>query len=309
MAEETIMKISSLLEDYKKYLAMSKDLDRLYLSDISLAPASLLPSLYFAEFKSIDLILPREINARNRLRRILCLSGEELLHNEFPFIRFPIDDDEENKAHLLSMIDHLIWKLLFDKEEEYEQYGGVNTFRYVLGEILSNVDQNSEAKVGYTYTQPYSKRKFIDIGILDNGITIPGKYEKSRPEFENKDVNPYEFKDDCEALYKAINGISTKEGFKRAMEGISSYEDIYLNDWIGYGLNTSIKLITEGLGGSFLIASRGGICYLTKNKKKFIKTKGENILNGTFVCTRFKRAKLKKDFIDYIDYSPIDGPF
>lgn len=301
--------ISSLLEDYKKYLAMPKNLDRLYLSDVSLAPASLLPSLHFAEFNSINLVIPRDINARNHLRRILCLSGEELLHNEFPFLRFSIEDNEESKADILGLLDHLIWRLLFDKEEEYEQYGGVNTFRYVLGEILSNVDQNSEANLVYTFGEIYSKRKFIDIGILDNGITIPGKYEKSRPEFADKDVNPYEFENDCEALYKAINGISTKEGFKRAMEGISSYEDIYLNDWIGYGLNTSINLITEGLSGSFLIASRGGICHLTKKEKKFIKAEEDNILNGTLVCIRFKRAKLKKDFMDYIvDHNPIKGP-
>ena len=305
------MKIFSLLEDYKKYLALPKNLDHLYLSDIPLTPASLLPSLHFAEYNSIPLILPRDTNARNHLERILCLSGNvNILPNEFPFIRFPIEDNEEDKADILGFLDHIIWRLLFEKEDEYEQYGGVNTFRYVLGEILSNVDQNSEANRIYTYGQIYSKRKFIDIGILDNGITIPGKYEKSRPEFADKGINPYEFENDAEALYKAINGISTKEGFKRAMEGISSYEDIYLNDWIGYGLNTSIRLITEGLGGSFLIASRGGVCHLTKNKKKFIKIKGDNILNGTFVCIRFKRAMLKKDFMDYVaSHEWITGPF
>jgi hypothetical protein len=305
------MKMSSLLEDYKNYLAMPKNLDRIYLSDISLAPASLLPSLHFAEFSSIPLILPSDTNVRNHLERILCLSGDiKLLPNEFPFIRFPFKGTEEDKVDNLGFLDHMIWRFLFDKENDYEQYGGVNTFRYVLGEILSNVDQNSEANVVSVYSQTYSKRKFIDIGILDNGVTIPGRYEQSKPEFANKNINPYEFENDCEALYKAMNGISTKEGFKRAMEGISSYKDIYLNDWIGYGLNTSIRLITEGLGGSFLIASRGGICHLTKKEKKFIKAKGDNILNGTLVCIRFKRAKLKKDFMDYIMcHSPIKGPF
>ncbi len=305
------MKISSLLDYYKKYLATPKNLDHFNLSDIPITPASLLPSVYFIESNSLPMVFPREYNAFHNLERTLYFSTDTINPNIFPLIRSEINDDEEYTSKILGTLDRIIWKFLFEKEKEYEDYGGVNTFRYVLGEILSNVDQNSAANIVYTYGQIYSKRKFVDIGILDNGITIPGKYEQSRPEFADKDINPYEFENDCEAIYKAINGISTKEGFKKAMEGISSYEDIYLNDWIGYGLNTSIRLITEGLGGSFLIASRAGICYLTKGKTKFIKTEEDNILNGTFVCMRFKRAKLKKkDFMDYVTYhQPISGSF
>ncbi|MGF7117361.1 hypothetical protein [Methanobacterium oryzae] len=304
------MKISSLLENYEKYLAMPKNLNHVDLSDISTTPASIIPSIYFLNFSSLPPVFPSEYNARIHLKRILGIYEDSNLPENsifFPFISEKIGGNEKNKARNLGKIDKRISNL-FNKG--YEQYGGINTFRYVLGEILSNVDQNSEANRIYIYSEMYSKRRYLDIGILDNGITIPGKYEQSRPEFADKDINPYEFENDCEAIYKAINGISTKEGFKRAMEGISSYEDIYLNDWIGYGLNTSINLITEGLGGSFLIASRGGICHLTKKEKKFIKAEGDNILNGTLVCIRFKRAKLKKDFMDYIvDHNPIKGPF
>ena len=307
------MKIYSLLEYYEKYLAMPKYFDHVDLSDIPITPASIVPAIYFSELNSLPKVFPREYNARNHLKRILRLPENSKISTNsiFHIIRSNIKDDGKYKANILGTLDNVICGSLYTQEIDYEQYGGVNTFRYVLGEILSNVDQNSEANRLYVYGQIYSKRKYVDIGILDNGITIPGKYEQSRPEFSDKDVNPYEFENDCEALYKAINGISTKEGFKRAMEGMSSYEDIYLNDWLGYGLNTSIRLITEGLGGSFLIASRGGICHLTKNEKKFIKAEGDNILNGTFVCIRFKRAKLKKkDFMDYIECnSPIKGSF
>ncbi len=307
------MKIFSLLEYYEKYLAMPKYLNYVDLSDIPITPASILPSIYYSEFSSLPLIFPREYNARNHLKWILRIPENDKIPTNYIFhlIRSNLKDDEKSKSRVLGILDNMISGALYANEIDYEQYGGVNTFRYVLGEILSNVDQNSEASRLYVYGQIYSKRKYVDIGILDNGITIPGKYEQSKPEFAGKAINPYEFENDCEALYKAINGISTKEGFKRAMEGISSYEDIYLNDWIGYGLNTSIRLITEGLGGSFFIASREGICHLTKKEKKFIKADQDNILNGTLVCIRFKRSKLKKkDFMDYIEYhSPINGPF
>lgn len=79
------------------------------------------------------------------------------------------------------------------------------------------------------------------------------------------------------------------------MEYIDSSSEIVKNDNLGMGFNTTIRVVTEGLGGSFLIASRGGICHLDRGGAKFIKVDNDNKFKGTFICARFKKVELSID--------------
>ena len=144
---------------------------------------------------------------------------------------------------------------------------------YLLAELSDNVDQHSEFTVGSMMAQFYKNKGFIDLGVIDNGITIPGRYEKSKVEFEN----------DCDALKKALRGISTKEG----------------EIGRGKGLETSKRLIQKGLEGDFYILSRNAMMTIGKDKDDSVKII-KNPLNGTFLYIRFKLPKKTLNIYEYI---------
>ena len=135
------------------------------------------------------------------------------------------------------------------------------------------IDQHSKFTQGSVMVQFYNKKGYVDIAILDNGITIPGAYEK----------NKIEFKDDAEALDKALSGISTKIGELSR----------------GKGLGTSKKLVTEGLKGDFYILSRKGLYWAESGKtgSKLL----EKPLNGTLICMRFKAPGKDLNIYPYIE--------
>jgi hypothetical protein len=290
------MTLPSLLNDYNKYLDIKKyqGMDSLDITHIRfISPASFLPSLYLAHSLNIPSNnIEFHDNAYEHGMKIIGYSQGN--NNVIPRIIGNIGGySPKQKNKIITGIDNKIRELLFrNNKNEYVEYGNEETFRYVTGEMLSNVEQHSMADRVYSYSQLYPNEGFAEVGILDDGITIPGKYEKSSPQFVNDEINPYVFKNDCDAISRCLNGISTKENFKRSLKFIDSPSEIEKNDNLGMGLNTSIRVLTEGLGGSFLIASRGGICHITPTTKEFIPVNNNNIFKGTFVCVRFKKVEL-----------------
>jgi 2-hydroxy-3-keto-5-methylthiopentenyl-1-phosphate phosphatase len=300
------MTLPSLLSDYQKYLDIEKspEMDSLDLQHIRfISPASFLPSIYLANSLEINpLNIQFHENTLEHGLKILGLSKGN--SNMIPRMIAHIGGyDAIQKNKIITSFDTKIRELIFrNNTKGYIEYGNEETFRYVTGEMLSNVEQHSMADKIYSYSQLYPNEGYVEVGILDDGITIPGKYERSCPLFTDQEINPYDFKNDCDAINRCLNGISTKESFKRSLEFINNPSEIENNDNLGMGLNTSIRVITEGLGGSFLIASRGCICHITPKEKKFIKVNNNNIFRGTFVCVRFKKVELKTDeFLSIIE--------
>lgn len=291
------MTLPSLLNDYQKYLDIEKDpeMDSIDLRHIRfVAPASFLPSLYLARSLEISpLNIEFHDNAYDHGMKIMGYSRSN--SNMIPLMTTTLEGySDEEKYRIITAFDTKIRSLLFrNNNKEYLEYGNEETFRYVTGEMLSNVEQHSEANRIYSYSQLYPNEGFAEVGILDNGITIPGKFEKSYPQFIDQEINPYDFENDCDAINRCLNGISTKINFKRSMEFIDNPSEIEKNDNLGMGINTSIRVITEGLGGSFLIVSREGICHITPKEKKFIKAENNNTFKGTFVCVRLKKVELE----------------
>ncbi|AEH38873.1 sensor histidine kinase [Halopiger xanaduensis] len=109
-------------------------------------------------------------------------------------------------------------------------------------EIVDNIDQHSNCDLGAVLVQNYGSKDFIDIGIVDDGITIPKNFENHSVDFDS----------DNDAIEMAMEGkVSTKgRGVDR-----------------GYGIKTTVNLVCEGLNGSILIASRDGTI-LQKNSTK-----------------------------------------
>jgi len=301
------MPIPSLLHDFRKYERINKNPNANFidLSDIEfITPTSLLPSINYAFTNSIEKYTP-SYNTRDHLKRILGKDNNN--QNMIPLKTLKLNYPEEIKHRIITAFGEDIINLIFPYRKLYEAYGGKDLFPYIIGEILSNVEQHSLANKMYTCSQKYPNIGYIDVGILDDGLTIPGSYEKSRVEFIGAEINPYDVKNDCEAIYRCLNGISTKEGFKRSLKKLEDDEEIENMDKIGHGINTSVRMITELLGGSMLIASREGICHLTPSKKKLIKAKNNSIIKGTLIVMRFKKANLTNEkFQEYLLYGSIN---
>lgn len=148
------------------------------------------------------------------------------------------------------------------------------SINYLLAELSDNIEQHSEFTQASIITQYYPDKKYIDIGIFDNGITIPALFEKKG----------IKFTDDCDAIKKAIEGMSTKEESGR-----------------GFGLKTSKKLVLEGLNGKMHILSRKGALTLNPKDKEESEKLMKKGLKGTLIYMRFGAPKKGLNIIKYIE--------
>ncbi|MCE7698249.1 MAG: hypothetical protein K8E24_005235 [Methanobacterium paludis] len=236
-------------------------------------PTLLLPSLHFArENSSTILVHP---STSNYVKRVLgIIDGPD---TTLPFRELPKERSENNTVvmDLLNLLEQ------YGKDAHGgSKYGGSQTLKHLLDEMINNVIDHSEAKHGYTYAQHYPNLGAIDICFYDDGISIPCSYE-------NADIP---FTTDCDAIHKSINGISTKQ-----REG---------DDPRGYGINTTAQLIINGNQGSMLIASRRGLYYMDENGKKYKRLKRKNRIDGTLVSIRVQKNQVQ-NFYDYMQHTDL----
>jgi len=157
---------------------------------------------------------------------------------------------------------------------ESDYIGGRNAFAYLIGELVDNVYQHSSFSTAYIMAQKYPKKRFIEISIIDNGISIHGAFKKAGFEF-----------DDTTALSEAIKGRSTKRDRER-----------------GFGLISSINLLTKGLDGECLIVSRkGGFIAKGEDKQTFYNMGEYHALNGTLICIRVSYITKTVNIYDYLE--------
>lgn len=112
---------------------------------------------------------------------------------------------------------------------------------------------------------------------MDNGISIPGSLKEFNIPFKN----------DCDAIIKAINGESTK------------------TDPVGYvergtGLNSVINIVTRGARGSVLIASGKGLIEINRNRI-FSKEIPQDYIKGTLVNLRLHNNR-KIDIYEHMGH-------
>ena len=56
--------------------------------------------------------------------------------------------------------------------------GSVSALNLAIDEIISNIEDHSEAEFGWINAQFYPAKEYLDVCMLDSGITIAGKYKK-----------------------------------------------------------------------------------------------------------------------------------
>ena len=218
----------------------------------------------------ISFVSPKDHSVVNYLAIVgFPFGGGKSKDTFMPIHHFSRKDNEDSTKIVEAEMEEV-----FKVVENNFPSGLVGGILYLVAEMADNIDQHSNFTQGSIMIQFYKNKGHVDIGIFDNGITIPGVYEKNKVEFEN----------DCDAIRKALRGISTKEG----------------EIGRGKGLGTSQKLVNMGLEGDFYILSRN--CLYGSEYGKNPESKSlEKPLKGTLIYMRFKAPKKSLNIYPYLE--------
>jgi len=260
-------KESGLGREYLKLCKLRNNANntgKLNLSDINwFYPTSLLPlGIFIKEEQEISVVPPSDPDVLSYYNIITESRSEYSTERTYlPIVQIP--PSEHQRAKILEPVIYA----------NSDKIGGVNAFAYFVGEIVDNVYQHSKFSTAYIMAQKYPAKRFTEVSIVDGGISIPGAFENAGFEFE-----------DTEALSKAINGLSTKRDKER-----------------GFGLGSSIKLLTKGLCGECLIVSREGGLIMDNEKKTLYKMDSNCMFKGTLVSVRVPFQDREVEIYDYIE--------
>ncbi|MEK6903021.1 MAG: hypothetical protein AABW64_00045 [Nanoarchaeota archaeon] len=178
-----------------------------------------------------------------------------------PLVTLPLE--RKQATMIVERLQHLC--------DNGKNLGGIQVFGYFLGEMVDNVYDHSQFHHAYVFAQTYPKKKFSEIALIDDGISIRGSYAKAGHAFT-----------DVEALLKAMEGLSAKDQER------------------GFGLRTNVRLFTEGLKGEFLIVSGNAALYVLKGEKKVFKLQNEQAYQGTFISVRLPYPAHEVNIYDFI---------
>jgi hypothetical protein len=138
---------------------------------------------------------------------------------------------------------------------------------YAVGELLANINQHASCSHGLFMIQNYPEQDYVDFCMTDDGVTIPGRFERG-------DVD---FTDDSDAVAKAVDqGVST--------EGVTR----------GDGLGFARRLITEGFDGDLVVSSRDGLIM-----RGSVESQETRYWPGTTILARVFEQDQPVDWIDY----------
>lgn len=219
---------------------------------MELNPATILPLL--CECKNQNLKVGSGESAFEYLENIL---KEDILFSELPKSRKESDDVD----------------FLSDYVEKLDSgYGGYFVLRHIISELANNVYDHSNIDNGevdsFIISKFHQTHKKLDISVIDDGLSIPGLFEKSNVDFEN----------DCQAIEMAISTFSTVSD--------SVYER-------GNGLRTIVRLIAEGNNGEILVVSRGGCVHISGEKYKYYLLNEKHRFKGTLVSIRLNKYEVQ----------------
>ena len=252
----------SLLYDYKKFEKLAKNHDGSDILDASnenfLAPTTINPLFCFMQRKNIPKIATNT-HTHEFVKRIIN-KRETSTTKHFEYL------PKTNEGWIKQQPAHNMAEKI-----NYEKYAGYDTVYYVCNELISNIYNHTPiekgyANQGYSFTQEYVNGNRLDICVMDDGLSIPGKFER----------NGIEFIDDCDAISKATFGWSTE----RKSDGDRDRSR-------GLGLWTTLKLVIERNKGSALIVSRRGLLHIkSENDWKYELLDNEEYFKGTLISLR-----------------------
>jgi len=242
-----------------------KDCDNLNHVNISnyefLNPTTVIPLLCEFKKRGIKKIITHT-NIHEDIQRIL---NKQSIDTNIPYTTLPYSEKESQNREL----GHTIAKIINDND-----YGGFFVLRHILVELINNIYNHTPfeeklASQGHIYAQKHTSSEKLDICVMDDGVSIPGRFKKSGMDFDNS----------CHAIEMAISNNSTKS-----------------NDRLkrGNGLWSTLKLVVEGNGGSALIVSGGACLHIESPKKyKYMELDNNNIFKGTLISVRLNKNQVQ----------------
>lgn len=145
----------------------------------------------------------------------------------------------------------------------------ITAVKYLISEAMDNIIEHAESKNGWIMVQSYPQKGYIDICIADAGSGILGSYKK---------IGNTEITSHTKALQFAINGKSTKQ----------------ITETRGYGIDTSRRMLVEGLNGKYVLFS-GNALYIYTNELEQIAPLKTSGWNGTLLALQIP-AKMPENF-------------
>ena len=173
-----------------------------------------------------------------------------------PICQIPVDfNNTRLREYLLTVFENILLHQL--------QISGqmVIVIKYLISEAMDNIVEHSGVSSGWIMVQNFSKKGFLDVCILDTGLRLLGSYQKFNfPDIETDD----------QALKQAVNGNSTKQ----------------LAVTRGYGIDTSRRMLVDGLKGKYFLFSGAAFYVYTSEIEQIIPLERINNWNGTILALR-----------------------
>lgn len=196
---------------------------------------------------------------------------KKLSSGYIPIYKFTVTKKDEKSLVDKSEIIENIIKICTHKIGSPQ--GAINALSLAVDEIIDNIEEHSGAKYAWINAQYYPTKGYLDMCILDRGVTILGNYEK----------HGISINDDSEALKKALEGLSTQPETIR-----------------GSGLRTFTRLIRGGFGGEMVIISGKAIASADKKKTPLVQKLSID-WQGTIVAIRIPKRLKSIDYTSYIE--------
>lgn len=218
----------------------------------------------------VKVIEPKSSSVRIYLESLGFPMGRDGRSKSFIPIHYFTKSSGEDSTKIIDKEIKEIFEIVKEKFPSKES----QAIYYLLGELSDNIDQHSNFNNGSIMLQYYPQKGWIDIGVLDDGETIPTVFKK----------NNLGFQKDYEAISQALKGVSTKtEQMGR-----------------GWGLKTSKKLVSEGFEGSLHVLSGNGFVTVSHNKENQTEELPSKF-QGTLIYLRFKATEKDLNIFDYLE--------
>jgi len=218
----------------------------------------------------VSYIPPKDLSVKQWFSNIGFPLGKKLDGDTFISIKH-FSNNPQNKNQVNEEANEVLQKM----EGKIPNSFG-DSIRYILGELVANIDEHSNFTFASLMAQYYPKKEHLDLAVLDNGITIPFNFEKNNINFEK----------DFEAIKKALYGeITTKRDELMRGYGLKSCKDISLKE----------------VKGELHIVSRKGIIILKQNKEPEFYDFDNVSLEGTFLYFRLPTPKNKVNIYPYLE--------
>lgn len=257
------MALKNLFDNYREFGEIINNVEdgTIVLENFDFNPTTTLPLLCMCKSQNLKLMNGRSAYEYLKIK----------LNNSRFFSKLPKSRIESDKSDFL---ENFVGNL-------NSEYGSYFVLRHVISELANNVYDHSRFEnldvQSYILTKEHENFKKLDISIIDDGISIPGLFNKFNVDFE----------DDCHAIEKAITTFSTvsNEEFER-----------------GNGLRTIVRLIAEGNGGEILIVSRKGCLHISGDDYAYYLLDEQHTFNGTLVSIRLNKYEVQNIY-GLLEYS------